>query len=1273
VANALYALENNLAQYGPARTTDPTGYERAAAQVYGGEIAVTSFNSWRGVVSPPAPFANEYGNRMHFGLHAYRTTGPKFRLEDLTFALHCTDPWDSLVYVGGFVGLGYNGTTRYGIDWGDNGVKGGGDDTVYTSGNGTTLVDEIVYVGVGNAWWPSGSTPQADMDDYYAWLAIMGPIDATCSYSILGNTGSDTVTILPPTELDVYPSMVPDEQPPRVGAGAPATFESDSWKNSATGKVNWHARYGADGNYLTTLFPDKAATLTINDLESLSYWTKRPVGTPAGYDWSLYIYTRPPGDASWYGHRFINDYASHTAEGTWTQYHTGTGMTFTRISGPGSGPMSLAQLKAEHGTDLIEMISVQTHSNFVGFEGQMDGLIVMLTDGAVGRVNFVGQSLQLTSDKACYAQNDTVTVTVSMKAISEAIVGGQFFLEYDPSVLGFVGAAPVTPFAQIGPLVTGTGTVDYAVQIPAPGTQSGNALMATLTFTALQPICNAVEVVWWRTHEPPTRLSNSAGDPVYPSLDALSIVDNVPPVLVGCPGNTVAECSSIPAAATVTATDNCGPNPPVTLNETTTPGGVCPQVYTITRTWTATDACGNTASCVQIITVTDSTAPTLVCPPTITMTADAALCSAGFAQSFDEPATVCATQTPNCWYPDRRAPRVFEQYVFNGENVLRHGIDAGDFVGCGNFYATQGRKYDVNKPVGTFIAADVYIPAAWASGDKRNIGLWATTFDALLYVTGYPILSFANTNIADGCNGVPDAPRFRYYTQDVDQNAGNGYQPGYVTLYPVTVFDVWYRMEIELTPTSYIFRLKDANGGLLAQAADVMIFDSIRFGDIMLQGYNFGQTYDIYWDNVIVGPAGPVVTDNCDYHPTVVGVRSDTAALTAPYPVGTTTIDWTATDCAGNRNVCTQTITVTDDEDPVITGCPSNITVSADAGQCDTAIVTWTPPTADDNCPGVVLTSNYDPGYSFPVGTTTVTYTATDAHGHVTTCSFDVTVTATNELRVTVVLEGVSATVDRCVTFELWKTGGTTPAATVSDTLHFVAGTASQTVLIPCNAGPYNCITARDTKHTLRRTGTITDAGAYYTATFAPLVGGNLNDDRWIDILDYGIFSSQVVTGVPSANTPCGYGPRHADIDGNGAVYTGDFTFININFLKSHEANCNGMAGLETEPVTRISVAELEQRGEGELAAGDLNHDGWLDEADMALFASGQQNQPRPGDLNCDGVVDFRDINPFVLALQGAGAYAARFPDCDHRNADVNGDGVVDFKDVNPFVALLSR
>jgi gliding motility-associated-like protein len=85
---------------------------------------------------------------------------------------------------------------------------------------------------------------------------------------------------------------------------------------------------------------------------------------------------------------------------------------------------------------------------------------------------------------------------------------------------------------------------------------------------------------------------------------------------------------------------------------------------------------------------------------------------------------------------------------------------------------------------------------------------------------------------------------------------------------------------------------------------------------------------------------------------------------------------------------------VNDTENPVIAGCPSNITLSNDPGSCD-AVVTWIAPAATDNCNIASFTSNFNPGDVFPLGTSTVSYTAVDDAGNTVTCSFDVTVNDT--------------------------------------------------------------------------------------------------------------------------------------------------------------------------------------------------------------------------------------------------------------------------------------
>lgn len=72
-----------------------------------------------------------------------------------------------------------------------------------------------------------------------------------------------------------------------------------------------------------------------------------------------------------------------------------------------------------------------------------------------------------------------------------------------------------------------------------------------------------------------------------------------------------------------------------------------------------------------------------------------------------------------------------------------------------------------------------------------------------------------------------------------------------------------------------------------------------------------------------VNPGAASATDN-SATVTVAGVRSDNQQLDAPYPLGTTTITWTATDAAGNQSSCQQLITVSNPSPTVtITGPPS--------------------------------------------------------------------------------------------------------------------------------------------------------------------------------------------------------------------------------------------------------------------------------------------------------------------------------------------------------------
>ena len=103
------------------------------------------------------------------------------------------------------------------------------------------------------------------------------------------------------------------------------------------------------------------------------------------------------------------------------------------------------------------------------------------------------------------------------------------------------------------------------------------------------------------------------------------------------------------------------------------------------------------------------------------------------------------------------------------------------------------------------------------------------------------------------------------------------------------------------------------------------------------------------------------------------------------FPVGITPVEITSQ--FGQK--CTFNVDVQDFQPPVIT-CNQDITVQAAPG-ASSAVVTYPDPMASDNC---AVTATYNPpsGSTFPLGTTTVTGTATDSSQSSISCTFKVTV-----------------------------------------------------------------------------------------------------------------------------------------------------------------------------------------------------------------------------------------------------------------------------------------
>ena len=427
--------------------------------------------------------------------------------------------------------------------------------------------------------------------------------------------------------------------------------------------------------------------------------------------------------------------------------------------------------------------------------------------------------------------------------------------------------------------------------------------------------------------------------------DAKTVVvtDTTSP-LISCPANInqsadKGKCTTNVTITNPTATDNCSTTFTFTgaRSDALDLTAAYP-VGTTTILWTATDASGNVSTaCTQTITITDSEKPIISCPPNITQTADAGTCGANL--TITNP-----TATDNC----------STAFIFTG--VRSDALALTDPYPTGTTTITWTTKDTAGNIsvscVQTITITDIEKPILNCPANITQVTDLGTC-NASVTIT--------NPTATDNCSTA-----FTFTGVRSDALALNA-------AYPTGV-------------TTILWTATDASGNVSAACTQtITITDSEK--PILNCPANITQVTDLGTCNANVTITNPTATDNCSTAFTFTGVRSDALALNAAYPVGTTTISWTATDVAGNVSAaCTQTITIFDAERPILT-CPANINQTVDAGK-NSANVTIINPTATDNCStaftfvgvrsdALALTATY------PEGITRIVWTATDASGNI--------------------------------------------------------------------------------------------------------------------------------------------------------------------------------------------------------------------------------------------------------------------------------------------------
>ena len=495
-----------------------------------------------------------------------------------------------------------------------------------------------------------------------------------------------------------------------------------------------------------------------------------------------------------------------------------------------------------------------------------------------------------------------------------------------------------------------------------------------------------------------------AGNSATCSFD-ITVNDTEDPALNNCPtdisvNNDPDSCNAVVTWAAPTATDNC---PGVTLTSTHNSGDIFP-VGTTTITYTATDAAGNSVTCSFDAIVQDTAPPITLCHD-ITIPLD----NMGNASitpgqidngSSDNCGISGMTIVPDAFTCAEVGPNIVTLTVtdVNGnsgtctatvtvEDKLPPTAACQDITiqldASGNATITGGQIDNGSTDACGIATLDV-IPNAF---DCSNAGGNAVTL-TVTDVNGNSSTCTATVTVED--NIAPVAMCQNITVQlDVDglatiaENAvdnGSADACGPLTFgTDITNFDCTNVGDVTVTLT-----VTDANGNSSTCTATVTVEDNTA--PSITCPANIVASNDLDSCNAVIAWADPVVSDNCPGTTFTATIASGSTFAVGPG----TTVTYTATDASGNTSTCSFTVTVNDDQAPVIT-CPSNITVSNDTDSCG-AVVIWSLPTFSDNCGVTTVDSTHASGGLFPVGTTIVTYTANDAAGNSTDCSFNVAV-----------------------------------------------------------------------------------------------------------------------------------------------------------------------------------------------------------------------------------------------------------------------------------------
>ncbi len=552
-----------------------------------------------------------------------------------------------------------------------------------------------------------------------------------------------------------------------------------------------------------------------------------------------------------------------------------------------------------------------------------------------------------------------------------------------------------------------------------------------------------------------------------------------------------------------------------------------------TITWTATDDInGNVASCIQSVNVAvpnsgDTTAPVLTVPDNVTVTTNS--CTAtlddelGVATATDAGAcngSVTVTRTgvpPNFVFPTGTT------------TILYTATDAAGNSATGVQLVTVTEAVPV--PPTITAPADVVVatgPGATSCGTMvTNAALGVATAN-----DNCPGVTITRTGVPAGNIFPVGTTTVTYTATDASGNTATDTQT-------VTVNDNTIPVVTAPAPVTLF-----TGPGSVSCGVTVADLDST------------------------IGPGS--ATDNC---PGVGPVTRTGVPAGNVFPVGTTVVTYSATDAHGNTGSATQTVTVVDNTPPTIS-CPTDIIADYDPA-VNGAVVTFTAPVGADNCASnTTQTAGLASGSTFPVGTTTNTFTVTDASGNTAQCSFKVTVALTSVIGLD------SASLSGGAMFDSYNSSGGYPATKGSLANLLSNGTVSVAGSSKVYGNVWSTQAGVSVLGSSQVMGNAT-AGTTVTKAVSAVITGTITNNQVAPVMtlpavpNCGTYSSNSgISGTYSYNAATG----NLSLSGinNATLANGSYCFNNVTLSNSAQLRVNGPVTIRiTGKLTVGGVASL--------------------------------------------------------------------------------------------------